>query len=147
MSTRIVESHSCEGGICMQLELVSCGSSRCAKCRENGPSHGPYWYAYCKCDGRTLTCYVGRELDEAKARAGIEAARARQTGERPLTAAQMELLQRLEAQGGSAFVRGPEVSVARRLQARGLVTLEDNGPMRLPSGRVDSERWLVRVAS
>jgi len=54
-------------GMCFQLELVLCGNPRCLKCKKLGPNHGPYWYAYKKHNGRTVSCYIGKELDEDKA--------------------------------------------------------------------------------
>jgi hypothetical protein len=40
-----------------RLMLAVCGGRR--------PSHGPYWYAYWKEDGRTRSSYIGTELPEA----------------------------------------------------------------------------------
>lgn len=59
-------------GMCLQLELIRCGSPRCRQC-PNGPSHGPYWYAYRKVERRTLSVYIGLELDEDKGRQRLEA--------------------------------------------------------------------------
>jgi hypothetical protein len=48
-------------------ELVDCGKAATGRCRTctNGPSHGPYWYAYQWSDGKTHKRYVGRSLPEA----------------------------------------------------------------------------------
>mgnify|MGYP005858906193 CR=1 FL=1 len=44
--------------ITYRLEMVSCG--KCRRCRQEGPSHGPYWYAYWKEDGKTRSRYIGK---------------------------------------------------------------------------------------
>ncbi|MCL6451073.1 MAG: hypothetical protein K6T75_07275 [Acetobacteraceae bacterium] len=46
------------GRVTYRLEMVSCG--KCVRCRENGPSHGPYWYAYWKEGGVTRSRYLGK---------------------------------------------------------------------------------------
>jgi len=62
------------------------------------------------------------------------------------THAQERLLAKLRARGGSAYVKGPEVRVARALERAGLVALEDNGEMKEPgSGRVDGEQWCATL--
>ena len=38
-----------------------CGKPNCAVCQE-GPGHGPYWYAYRMVDGKTVQRYVGKTL-------------------------------------------------------------------------------------
>lgn len=43
--------------ITYRLEMVSCG--KCERCKEK-PSHGPYWYAYWKENGRTRSQYLGK---------------------------------------------------------------------------------------
>lgn len=43
------------------------------------------------------------------------------------------------------FIRGPQVVVARSLEAMGLCTLEDNGEMKIHQGRVDNERWAFEL--
>jgi hypothetical protein len=40
--------------------LVRCGNPRCTKCVD-GPSHGPYWYALWREDGRLRSRYLGAE--------------------------------------------------------------------------------------
>jgi len=57
---------------------------------------------------------------------------------KPLTEPQLRLLRVLGRGGG--FIEGNQVHVARRLTLRGLITLEDNGEMRI-HGRSDGERW------
>jgi hypothetical protein len=56
--TRAVVTTRTRGTVTYRLEMVSCG--KCAKCKEHGPSHGPYWYAYWKEGGRTRSRYLGR---------------------------------------------------------------------------------------
>jgi hypothetical protein len=47
----------------LRLELVACGKGACKSCGGGKrPSHGPYWYAYWKQDGRTRSEYIGKEL-------------------------------------------------------------------------------------
>src|SRR5262245_38482601 len=46
-----------------RLEKVRCGKETCKKC-EQGPGHGPYWYAYWSVNGRTRKQYIGKELKE-----------------------------------------------------------------------------------
>jgi len=52
--------------ITYRLEMVSCG--KCKRCREEGPSHGPYWYAYWKEDGKTRSKYIGKGAPVAESR-------------------------------------------------------------------------------
>ncbi len=57
------------GSTTFQLERVDCRKERCRKCIE-GPSHGPYWYAYAWNPGlkKVVSRYIGKkrpmELDE-----------------------------------------------------------------------------------
>lgn len=44
--------------------------------------------------------------------------------------------------GSSAYVRGPRVRTARALEDRGLVTIRDDGDLKI-NGRTDGERWYV----
>ena len=46
-----------------QQEMVKCGKESCQKCQQ-GPGHGPYWYAYWSESGRTRKKYVGKHLRE-----------------------------------------------------------------------------------
>lgn len=41
-----------------QQKPAKCG---CQKCKEGGPGHGLYWYAYFTYQGRTRCIYVGKE--------------------------------------------------------------------------------------
>lgn len=56
-----------------QQKPAKCG---CQKCKEGGPGHGLYWYAYFTYQGKTHCVYVGREkreinpLEELKKKAG-----------------------------------------------------------------------------
>ncbi len=59
-----------DDGVCFRCEMVSCGNPRCKQCKD-APSHGPYWYAYAFIEQRTITAYVGVELDEDKGRRRI----------------------------------------------------------------------------
>jgi hypothetical protein len=53
----------------LRLELVNCGKGACKSCGGGSrPSHGPYWYAYWKEDGRTKSRYIGKELPAAYSR-------------------------------------------------------------------------------
>ena len=61
-----------------------------------------------------------------------------------VSAAQLKLLDKLAARGGSAYIRGAEVQTARRLEELGLVRLEDYGEMIL-DGRSDNERWSAEL--
>lgn len=58
--------------ITCQRELRACGKSACRRC-----PHGPYWYAYWKQGGQTRSCYIGRDLTQAKARAAVTRAKTR----------------------------------------------------------------------
>jgi hypothetical protein len=50
----------------LRLELVACGKGACKSCGGGRrPSHGPYWYAYWKQDGRTRSRYIGKALPAA----------------------------------------------------------------------------------
>ncbi len=42
-------------------QIANCGKARCRKCRE-GIGHGPYWYAYHVCNGRSIRQYIGKSL-------------------------------------------------------------------------------------
>ena len=44
-----------------QQKPAKCG---CAKCKEGGPGHGLYWYAYFTYQGKTHCIYVGKEKRE-----------------------------------------------------------------------------------
>ena len=61
--------------------------------------------------------------------------------EKTLTGRQAALLASLRETDG-AYLWGADVRVARKLEAAGLVTIEDNGAMRIHE-RDDRERWLV----
>ncbi len=41
-----------------QQKPAKCG---CQKCKEGGPGHGLYWYAYFTYQGKTHCVYVGKE--------------------------------------------------------------------------------------
>ena len=46
-----------------QQKPSKCG---CKKCKEGGPGHGKYWYAYFSYEGKTHCIYIGkvkREID------------------------------------------------------------------------------------
>ena len=60
------------GSITFRYETVRCGKANCTRC-----PHGPYWYAYCKEDGRTRSRYVGRVLPEKALEVYEEKQRAR----------------------------------------------------------------------
>jgi hypothetical protein len=62
-----------------------------------------------------------------------------------LTKRQRLLLRRLFDEGG-AYLYGPDVTVARRLEKFGLVTIEDNGAFS-PFGSDDGERWEVELTA
>ncbi|GJM16109.1 MAG: hypothetical protein DHS20C13_14360 [Thermodesulfobacteriota bacterium] len=44
-----------------QHKPSKCG---CKKCKEGGPGHGKYWYAYFSYDGKTHCVYIGKEKRE-----------------------------------------------------------------------------------
>jgi hypothetical protein len=50
------------GSTTFQLERVDCRNERCRKCID-GPSHGPYWYAYAWNPGlkRVVSRYIGKK--------------------------------------------------------------------------------------
>ena len=56
-----------------QQKPAKCG---CVKCKEGGPGHGLYWYAYFTYQGKTHCIYVGKEkreinpIEELKKKAG-----------------------------------------------------------------------------
>jgi hypothetical protein len=60
------------GSITFRYETVRCGKANCTRC-----PHGPYWYAYWKEGGRTLSRYVGRVLPEKAREAHEDKQRAR----------------------------------------------------------------------
>lgn len=64
----------------------------------------------------------------------------------PLTERQRKLVRKLFDDGGSAYLYGADVAVARKLEKAGLVTIEDYGAMR-PHGRDDGERWDVTLTA
>jgi DNA-binding SARP family transcriptional activator len=47
--------------ITYRQQYTRCGKQRCRKCRE-GVGHGPYWYAYWREKGRTISKYIGTNL-------------------------------------------------------------------------------------
>ena len=49
-------------GITYRLKLTKCGIKSCKKCRQ-GPSHGPYWFAYEQDTAPYYENYIGRDLD------------------------------------------------------------------------------------
>src|SRR5689334_7095750 len=46
------------GNVTYRQQYTRCGKQRCRKCRE-GTGHGPYWYAYWRENGRTISKYLG----------------------------------------------------------------------------------------
>jgi hypothetical protein len=48
------------GKVCFRLEHVRCGNKRCKSC-----PHGPYWYSYTRKKGKTVSKYVGKDLQKA----------------------------------------------------------------------------------
>lgn len=55
-------------GVLYQLEWITCGTLTCRCMREEGPQHGPYWYAYrVGSAGRWVSEYVGKKFHEVKA--------------------------------------------------------------------------------
>jgi len=54
----VVERQQSKSGGYLQLEKVRCGKAGC-KCTR-GELHGPYWYAYQKKGGRTVSTYIGK---------------------------------------------------------------------------------------
>jgi hypothetical protein len=48
--------------ITYQLQRRRCGRASCRACQE-GPGHGPYWYAYWRgSDGKLRSGYIGKAL-------------------------------------------------------------------------------------
>lgn len=45
-------------GVTYRQLMTNCGSKDCKKCKENGPSHGPYWYGFREGTKK----YIGKEL-------------------------------------------------------------------------------------
>ena len=45
-----------------QLERIRCGKTGCKCMSKNGASHGPYWYAYWRDEGKLKSRYVGKHL-------------------------------------------------------------------------------------
>lgn len=58
-----VESIPVTANVSIVLQKANCRKDTCKNC-VSGPSHGPYYYAYWKQDGRTLCQYIGKELPE-----------------------------------------------------------------------------------
>jgi hypothetical protein len=56
----VVEVRKAKGGWCHVRQFVRCGKARCHCAR--GGKHGPYWYGFRKRDGKTVSCYIGKEL-------------------------------------------------------------------------------------
>jgi hypothetical protein len=45
-----------------QFQRRRCGKSSCLRCQQ-GPGHGPYWYAYWRgSDGKLRSTYIGKAL-------------------------------------------------------------------------------------
>ena len=42
------------------LQRVMCGKTSCHCTKLGGELHGPYWYYYCKKDGKIKSKYVGK---------------------------------------------------------------------------------------
>ncbi len=61
------------------------------------------------------------------------------------TAAEGLLLDGLRAAGGVQHVRGASVVVARRLAARGVLMLRDDGSLGRCGTNVDGERWTIAL--
>ncbi len=56
----VIERQASKAGGYLQREKIRCGKKGC-KCTR-GELHGPYWYAYQKKDGRTVSTYLGKTL-------------------------------------------------------------------------------------
>lgn len=44
-------------------EWVRCGKANCKRCKDGGPGHGPYWYAYhySPTAKRRIKTYLGKD--------------------------------------------------------------------------------------
>ena len=58
----VVEERPASAGT-LRLEKVKCGKNRCKKC-ERGEGHGPYWYLYCRRNGKFTSRYIGKMIPE-----------------------------------------------------------------------------------
>ena len=47
--------------ITYQQRMKYCSRSTCKACRAGTPSHGPYWYASWREDGRVRSRYLGKQ--------------------------------------------------------------------------------------
>jgi rubrerythrin len=63
LQPRLVVEQQHRDSVTFQLELVDCRNQRCQKCG-NGPSHGPYWYAYTWNQKlkKMVSRYIGKRL-------------------------------------------------------------------------------------
>lgn len=57
-----------------QQKPAKCG---CVKCKEGGPGHGLYWYAYFRYLGKTHCIYIGKEKREINPLVELEKKNAR----------------------------------------------------------------------
>ena len=60
-----------------QQKPAKCG---CKKCKEGGPGHGSYWYAYFTYQNKTHCIYVGKEKREIDPLKELEKKKNRQKG-------------------------------------------------------------------
>lgn len=51
-----------DAGVSYRQQRRRCNRSGCASCRDGGPGHGPYWYAYWRENGHLRSRYVGKSL-------------------------------------------------------------------------------------
>ena len=67
---RVVLKRLRRNGMWLRLEGVRCGKP--CKCAA-GELHGPYWYAYARIEGRSVSVYLGKKKTGAKVQERLKA--------------------------------------------------------------------------
>jgi hypothetical protein len=59
--SEVLEVEPARGGGSYVLQTVRCGKNTCHCAKPGGELHGPYWYYYCKKNGKTKSKYIGKK--------------------------------------------------------------------------------------
>lgn len=54
------------------LQRVCCGKGNCRRCGGRNYTHGPYWYAYRRMDGKLMSHYVGKQWQPVDSHDGFD---------------------------------------------------------------------------
>lgn len=119
----------CEPESAMRLlELPATTISRCPD-GKHCCAHGDVVHACCRCGSVFVATDVGKLITPVM---------------RALFCRLWEI--GLKGDAFAAFVSGPEVRAARKLESLGIVKLTDNGAVESPlDGRSDGERWYAEI--